>query len=53
MGKVIPYGVTIPQPVNQFSSIMENEGSLQQSQQPATCPYPQLDLSSSGYHYTF
>jgi len=29
---------------------METEGSLQRSQEPATCPYPELDQSSPWPH---
>jgi hypothetical protein len=38
--------LTAFQLVKKFPHFMESEGSLPQSQQPATCPYPEPDKSS-------
>jgi hypothetical protein len=46
--RVLPEKLTSPQSRNS-PHFMEPERSLPHSQEPATCPYPEPDLSSSGH----
>jgi hypothetical protein len=53
MHTVIPKKLTVPQPVKQFPSFKEPEGSLPHSQQLAICPHAEPDQSISTHPLHF